>query len=328
MFVAFILTLISSITLTYIALKWLIPRLKKRGLVGRDLHKSGKVMVAEMGGIAVVFSFTITILAALFIQTFFYTSEPLNVNYTLITLLVFLILSFTGLVDDLLSLSKTVKLLLPFLGAIPIIALKVAGSTAITIPFIGVIDLGLLYFFVVIPLAISASANLTNICAGYNGVEYGMAIPMFMALVLLGVATHNVTMLIISSTMLGASFLFFLFSYPTAKIFPGDTGTLPIGGVIATLLILFNSESFALIFAPYLIDAVIKIWNHLPSKGWQAKLKDGKLHSPKRPIGYFHLLLKIFGPMREQNLVALAIGIESFVSFIVLAFFALRGGWL
>src|SRR4030065_2579508 len=46
-----------SVAITYMILPWLIPKLKAKGIVGRDLNKSDKPEIAEMGGLAVLIGF-------------------------------------------------------------------------------------------------------------------------------------------------------------------------------------------------------------------------------------------------------------------------------
>ncbi len=47
-------SLIITFGITYIVVLKLIPRLKDRGIVGKDVHKRDKPEIPEMGGISVV----------------------------------------------------------------------------------------------------------------------------------------------------------------------------------------------------------------------------------------------------------------------------------
>ena len=53
-----------------------------------------------------------------------------------------------------------------------------------TFPFIGLIDFGIIYTVILLPLGIAVASNLTNMLAGFNGNESGMGIIMFIVILI------------------------------------------------------------------------------------------------------------------------------------------------
>ena len=96
-----VLILIVSCVITYTFTSLLIPRLKRFGLTGKDVNKSDKQEVAEMGGIAIVAGFTGGILLAVFLNSFF--SLSFNLVNVLAALITIHSIAFIGIIDDLLD---------------------------------------------------------------------------------------------------------------------------------------------------------------------------------------------------------------------------------
>ena len=73
--------LIISFLATLIALPHWINRAKHAGLVGKDMHKSDKREVAEIGGIPVLFGFLLGLLSYIALSTFYFKNIRVNHNY-------------------------------------------------------------------------------------------------------------------------------------------------------------------------------------------------------------------------------------------------------
>jgi len=232
------------------------------------------------------------------------------------------IIALIGIFDDLFDMRKDVKTLLPMIAALPLVALAAVGSTTISLPFLGTLDFGIFYIIILIPLGVTVSANLTNMLAGFNGMEAGMGAVMFACVALLAIANGSVEMGIISVAMLGALLAFLRFNWYPAKVFIGDIGTLLIGGALAVSVILGNLESAgAILVVPYLADFVIKAFNRFPSTEWWGECDgDGKLHPLGGKVrGLCQLVMKLSGGVTETRLVLLFIAAEGL--FALLAIF-------
>ena len=162
----------------------IIPKLVLAGITGKDMHKINKPEVAEMGGIAIVAGFIGSAIVGIILHLFFgFNFELAGIMAALLTVA---IVAIIGIYDDMVDIGQVVKALLPLAAAVPLIAIEIArGYNVIAIPFIGSLDFGILYPILLIPLAIAVCSNLTNMLAGYNGLEVSLGIVIFAALSIL-----------------------------------------------------------------------------------------------------------------------------------------------
>ncbi|MBU1682217.1 UDP-N-acetylglucosamine--dolichyl-phosphate N-acetylglucosaminephosphotransferase, partial [Candidatus Micrarchaeota archaeon] len=162
---------IIALLVTLILTKALIPRLKQAGITGKDENKENAPVIPEMGGIAIIAGISAGVLLAIFFNSFL--GFDFNLIFVLAALITILMIAIIGISDDLLDLPQWLKATLPLFAAIPLVAVKAAGSTMITIPFFGPIDFGIIYIVALIPLGIAITSNLSNMFAGFNGMEVG-----------------------------------------------------------------------------------------------------------------------------------------------------------
>ncbi|MBI5223052.1 hypothetical protein HY990_01385 [Candidatus Micrarchaeota archaeon] len=318
-FLVLLISFVSSLILT----RALYPRLKNAGMFGNDVNKPDRPAVAEMGGVAIVAGFTAGLLLAIFFNTFALINA--NLIFLLVAIITIHSIAFIGLVDDLIDIPQAIKALLPLFAAIPLVVVKAAGSTALAIPFVGVIDFGLFYLFLLVPLAVAVCSNLTNMLAGFNGMEAGMGFVMFAVLAFFGFTSNRPELLLISLAMMGSLLGFLVFNRYPSKIFPGDVGTLSIGAALACAVILGNFESLGvLLVLPYVIDFMIKAINRFPSRGWAGIYKDGKLYSPEIPISFAQHVMKHFKGISEQNLVFFFVSLEAVFALVAVLIFVLK----
>lgn len=315
---AFVFLFLLSFATTYLLTKLMIPRLRKANICGMDMNKPEKPDIPEMGGIAIVAGLTAGILAAVFLQSF--NTFPFNLLYILAALITIHSLAFIGIVDDLLDIPQYVKAFLPLFAAIPLVAMAAAASTEMTIPFIGTVDFGIFYIVILVPVGVAVAANLTNMLAGFNGIESGMGIVIFATMILIAAINGNIEMLILFVPMLAALLAFFIFNKYPARIFPGDVGTLTIGAVLAAGVIIGNMESAgALLLLPYVFDFFIKLINRFPSSKWWGDYKAGKLYPMDGKVrGFAQLVMALFNGISEKNLVLFFISLEILIALFVL----------
>ncbi len=302
---------------TFSISKVLIPRLKSSGFIGKDVNKEGRPEVAEMGGIAIVAGFSAGMLLAIFFHSFLgFELSLVNVLAAIITIF---IISLIGIVDDLLDMPQWLKAIVPIFASIPLVAVNV-GVTTMTIPFVGVVDFGVIYTLVLIPLAITVCSNLTNMLAGFNGMEVMMGSVMFAVLLLISITHGSVEMGIISASMFFALLAFLIFNKYPSKAFPGDVGNLTIGVAVAGAVIIGNFESAgAILMVPYVIDFLIKAKNRFPTSNWWGELREGKLYALDGKVrGFAQLLMKLSKGISEKNLVLAFFAIELLFGIIVL----------
>jgi UDP-N-acetylglucosamine--dolichyl-phosphate N-acetylglucosaminephosphotransferase len=314
-----LLIFLTSFFTTILITPWLIPKLKRARIVGKDLNKPNTPETPEMGGFSIIFGLSFGILLAIGLATFFHIFDKnFQLAYILAAFLTILMMAFIGIFDDLFAMHQAVKAILPLFASLPLIAVR-AGTTAMTLPLLGQVDFGIFYILILVPIAIAGASNVTNMLAGFNGLEAGMGFIACSSLAFVAWRINSLEALIILLSMSGALLAFLLFNWYPAKVLIGDIGTLTIGAVIASSVIIGNFESFGLILIiPYGIDFVIKALNGFPSKNWWGIYKKGKLYSPKKPVGFCQLIMKLTGGISEEHLVLILIGIEAVFGLIVI----------
>lgn len=312
--IAFIVTLALT--------KALIGRMARAGITGNDENKPTKTEIPEMGGIAIVAGLSAGLLLAIFFNSFM--GFQLNLTYVLAAIITIHTIAFIGIIDDLLDIPQWLKAVLPLFAAVPLIALKVAGSTAMMIPFIGSVDFGIIYVLVLVPLALAVCSNLTNMLAGFNGLEAGMGAVMFATLSLVAVANGSIEMALIALSMLGALLAFLAFNIYPAKIFPGDVGTLTIGVALATSVIVGNLESAGVILViPYVFDFFVKAINRFPHT--HQEVRGNKLYPRAGEVkGLVHVVMKAFNGITERGLVLFFVSAEAVLALVVVALYVLK----
>ena len=206
-----------------IVTKYWIRIARRNDLVGKDMNKFNKPLVAEAGGIAVVVAIVSTTLLYIFFKTFILNSGAHFVE--LLALIITVLLAcFIGFVDDILGWKKGLKgwkkILITIPIAIPFVVIN-AGESIMHVPFLGAVDFGLIYPLVIIPLGIMGAANGTNLLAGHNGLEAGLSIVVFIALGTIAIVTNQLWLVLLAGIIIFALFAFFLFNKFPAKIFPG-----------------------------------------------------------------------------------------------------------
>ncbi|HIJ97918.1 TPA: glycosyl transferase [archaeon] len=274
-----------------------IKRLGNLGIVARDLHKENSPKRPKIGGIGISAAFSIVLVL-------FYALD--GSFTTLVILLAFLVQAAIGLMDDLLAFKPWRKLILASFGAIPLLFLTDLNPFAIIFVF----------------AAVTIASNWTNMVAGFNGLEAGMGAIMLTFLALNTGAQHTQAILLIYAAVL-AGFLIFN-KYP-AKIFPGDSGTLPIGAVlVGATLIGAPFYKLAILLIPYAIDAALKFTSFgimSSSMTKPTEVKNGYLVMPKEGAkSYLSLsrLILSFRSMREWELVFTVWTIEIIIGMLTL----------
>lgn len=84
---------------------------------------------------------------------------------------------------------------------------------------------------------VAATSNSVNLNDGMDGLAAGLALPIFLTLSIMLVATHHFALALIAMSCVGTLSAFLLFNCYPAKVFMGDTGSLFIGGLLATLIL-------------------------------------------------------------------------------------------
>jgi phospho-N-acetylmuramoyl-pentapeptide-transferase len=109
--------------------------------------------------------------------------------------------------------------------------------TAITVPFIGQLELGWLIVPLFILVVIS-TANAVNISDGLDGLAGGLSVIAFSTYALIAIIEGNIGIAAFCMTMVGALLSYTWFNIYPARFFMGDSGSFALGtalGVVAML---------------------------------------------------------------------------------------------
>jgi len=313
------LIFIVSFAVSFAGFPLAIPRLKRAGIVGKNMNSKEQEEIPEMGGLVMAAGFGAGIVFALFLRTFFDLFLAVSLSSILAVLSTVLIVVIIGVFDDLISISQKVKAFLPVFAALPLMAIK-EGYSMIRIPFLGVINFDIFYPLVLIPVGITGAANAVNMLAGFNGLEVGMGVVAVGTLAIIAYLIGQNTALIILLAALGALIATLYYNWYPAKILVGDVGTLSIGAIIASAVIIGNYETAGVILIiPYMLDFLIKAKNHFPGRNWWGVYREGKLYCPDGgPVGLAQLIMKLTGGIRERNLVLVLMGVEAIFGVIAI----------
>ncbi|MBS3074225.1 glycosyl transferase family 4 [Candidatus Pacearchaeota archaeon] len=295
---------ISFLTVILLLPSW-IKKARRAGLLWRDMNKHKKSHVAGSGGIIVISGLIFGILAYIAIHTFYFKGSGNAIEIFALTTSI-LILAGIGLIDDLLGwikggLRRRLRMALCLFAAIPLIVIN-SGISKITLPFLGAVDIGVLYIIVAIPLGIVATSTTFNFLAGFNGLETGQGIMIFSALALVTYVTGNAWLSFISLLVVISLLGFWFFNKYPAKVFPGDVMTYPIGGLIAIIAILGNIEKIAIIFfIPYILEVILKVRGRLMMHSFGKPDKNNNLDMPYSKVyGLEHLAILILKKFRKK----------------------------
>ena len=220
-----LITVAASLTVTFLSVRWLIPKLSGAGFVGKDVNKEGAVTIPEMGGFGIISGLSIGILFAVGVTTFYPGIVPgINIGLILASLSTILLIALVGIVDDLFAIRHIVKATLPLIAALPLVAVK-AGESVMGVPFIGSVDFGIFYILVLVPAGVAGASNVTNMLAGFNGLEAGMGLMACTSLGVLAFILGKYEALILLAAMAGA-LLAFLFPQGHFQVPNSDRNTL------------------------------------------------------------------------------------------------------
>lgn len=228
-----------------------IPLLHKLKF-GQNIRKEGpeshqkKAGTPTMGGI--IFILTSVIAMAIIVR------KPSDESS--VALYAFVLFGIIGFIDDFLKIKNktneglTAKqkmiLILLVSGIFSYYGLINVG-TEIVIPFMNItINLGVLYIpFVIIYYA--AVTNAVNLTDGLDGLASSITVLVMTFFALISFAMGNYSLSIFCGIVAGALLGFLRYNTYPARVFMGDTGSLALGGAVATVALLLKLEVFVVI---------------------------------------------------------------------------------
>eukprot|EP00892_Ulva_mutabilis_P003340 jgi/Ulvmu1/1378/UM011_0106.1 len=299
-----LLSLMFTALVSLVGYRWtlyIIPKLEPRhvraGLVGKDINKkgteAGERPVPESLGLAP----GVVCLACLAVIQLIHTGRVVPRLCALLQLgdcedidsaawmddfpaaiASIALMLMLGFVDDVLDLPWRVKLVMPLVAALPLLA-AYTGSTAVAIPspivnYLNLqqtwLELGPLYYVYMTMLVIFCT-NSINILAGVNGLEVGQSYIISVAILTFNILrlTWSTGSALSSSALFSAyvmmptaatSFALLSYNWYPSRVFVGDTYTYFAGMTIAVAGILGHFSQTLLIFLiPQVVNFVYSI---------------------------------------------------------------------
>jgi len=304
--ILFISILVSFLTTLLILPVWIV-RAKSIGLIWEDVHKIGRPKnVAGSGGLAVLMGFTLGVLSYIAIKTFFLFTDITTIRiFALITTV--LIAGVVGLVDDFLGwlqggMSAKFRILMMLFAAVPLMVIN-AGAAHVNVPLIGLVDFGLYFSLIIVPLGIIATSTTFNILAGYNGLEASQGIIFLSAMAFVTFMTGDTWLSLIALCMVACLCAFFIFNKNPASVFPGDSLTYAVGALIGVIAILGNIERVSIFFfIPYILQVGLKTRGGLKKHSFGRLNEDGSLDVPyDKFYGLEHIAIALLKKFKKNG---------------------------
>ena len=331
----FLAALLTAFTVTLFIIPKCMTFLKNTGITGIDIQKKEQPVLPEMGGLPVLIGFLAGTLLYVAFITFLTTSGKVYTINIIGAILTIMIITMIGMIDDLSTLIKSDikdkdksfkrtgikqkhKFLMPIAAAVPLIVLN-SGISSITIPFMGVVDVGLLYPLFLIPIGIIGASNATNMLAGLNGLETGLGIVLLSFIGIFAYINGAYSASIIALIFVASLVAFLIYNKYPAKIMPGDSLTYTIGAVAAVAAIIGNIEKFAVImFIPWFIELILKARSRFKAENFGALQKDGTLKCKSRKnYSLIHVVMHC-GRFTEKQIVMIIIAFEILLGLVAM----------
>ncbi|RXA65216.1 undecaprenyl/decaprenyl-phosphate alpha-N-acetylglucosaminyl 1-phosphate transferase [Enterococcus casseliflavus] len=234
----------------------------------------------------------------------------------------------TGLLDDIFELTPLQKTLGLTLAALEIYFVAGIKISTISIPYLGVFDLGWLGLPMTI-LWILAITNAVNLIDGLDGLASGVSI---ISLTTIGIISYfflpnSVEVPMVIFTLIAAIVGFFPYNFYPATIFLGDTGALFLGFMISVLSLQgLKNATFITVITPMLIlgvpitDTVYAMIRRKFNKQKISSADKMHLHHRLLSLGFTHrgTVLTIYALAMVFSFIALLMNYASNTAIILL----------
>ncbi|MCW4019938.1 MAG: hypothetical protein NWF14_01730 [Candidatus Bathyarchaeota archaeon] len=287
---------------SFLSIPAVMQAMRRKKIVGVDVHKKERPAVPEMGGIAVLIGLTVSVSAATILA-------PEKARLLTGFLATALIAGAVGAIDDLKSLNAKVKPFLSTFASIPILVMHAYNPLGPFFPVIGQTRLTMVYPLL-IPIAIAVTSNAVNMMDPFNGTMSGTC--SIVTLVLLGSAIllGRNDGLLLCICLLGPVLALHYFNRYPSRVFSGDVGSLSIGAALGAIAVIGQIEVVAIVaFAPQIMNAfyglatIGRLYERRQVSRPVTVLDDGRLMAtadPKAPITLARVILAR-GPLYEYE---------------------------
>jgi UDP-N-acetylglucosamine--dolichyl-phosphate N-acetylglucosaminephosphotransferase len=236
-----------SFAVTFLATPKIGKMTRAHGIVGVDVHKISKTVLPETCGLAILIGLSVGVLVYAVIFPGVATMAAAFVGTILIA-------GAIGFVDDLHHLNAKIKPLLTAVACVPILLLRTYDSFAV-IPFIGVVRLTIIYP-ILIPIALAVTSNAVNMMDVMNGAMPGTVSLICGAAAVVLLASGKAQAAVFDAALLATLLAFYYYNRFPAKVFDGDTGSLPVGAALGALAVMGKIEVVLIVaLIPHIMNA-------------------------------------------------------------------------
>jgi UDP-N-acetylglucosamine--dolichyl-phosphate N-acetylglucosaminephosphotransferase len=268
-----------------------------------DQHKAARPLIPNGLGVlytlfTTIYLFVVLYLSGLQVSSITGFFQQIFAPLTLAACVLFG--GFMGLLDDWMDLKWRYKAFMPLIAALPLIyfAQLLGARTSISLPFIGTIDFGITYFYIIIPIIVMVITNTVNQLGGLNGLE-----TIAPAIVIAGLMVVSPYYIL----LLGPLIFWLILAYfnVTGKIFVGNSGSFAIGITIASFAIISDLKLNLLIsMIPFIFNsAIILLSVFFTRKKAKVTFENGKLCADNRRS--LVTTITYNRPMSERKVVAI-----------------------
>ena len=259
-------------------------------------RSSHKVPIPKSGGIVVVITFLIGVLAI----WFFGDSTMIKKTYFFGFLFSAILVSVISFYDDLKARPFFLKLTGQVIAASIAILFGVVIHS-ISLPFLGMVQLGIIGYIITF-FWIVGLTNAYNFMDGLNGMAAGQAVITSLFLCFISFSQGSTFVYIICYTIISGCLGFMVFNFPKAKLFMGDVGSAFLGFVFATLAIiaaLYDHSHTSLFVIPllmfnYIYDTAFTFVRRLINKENVSAAHRTHLYQLFNRLGYTHFAVSCF----------------------------------
>ncbi|WP_235276297.1 MraY family glycosyltransferase [Methanosarcina mazei] len=262
------------LVITAVSMPYFIRKLTENNIVAKDVYKKGLPTVADRGGTAILL---IAMLSLSMNSLFFkFTST----NY--VAMIVIALFGLFGILDDMINIGRASKFLIMYYCSYPLI--QYATHTAVTLPSVGDLELGIIYLQLIVPTYVLVASNLVNMHSGYNGLSSGLAIIVLISLIIKSVLINDIENIISVVSVTGATLGFYFYERYPARIFWGNVGSLTVGASIGAIIVIqgFIISGFIMLI-PHTVNFLMYVYwkiKKYPAVKFGKIREDGTLDVP------------------------------------------------
>lgn len=200
----------------------------------KDLRRVHRAAIPRLGGVVILFSLLASLFALFFISNTITQSLRAESHLLLVALVPAILVFAIGIVDDMRGLSPRFKLAGQIVAGAIFYSLGGRIETLST-PLLGSIQLPAVISMAITILWIVAITNAFNLIDGIDGLAAGAALFASCVMVTVSIFTGHPFVTVISLALAGALVGFLRYNFYPASIFLGDSGSLLVGFLLATL---------------------------------------------------------------------------------------------